>query len=70
MLKGCLPSDDESRSFYAIARRRKIRQIYYAMIAEFDAMVVAEDADWIAINKPSGLAVQGGSGTTRHVDGK
>ena len=39
MLKGCLPSDDESRSFYAIARRCKIRQIYYAMIAEFDAMV-------------------------------
>ena len=37
--------------------------------SEFDAMVVAEDADWIAINKPSGLAVQGGSGTTRHVDG-
>ena len=37
--------------------------------AEFDAMVVAGDADWIAINKPSGLAVQGGSGTTRHVDG-
>ena len=39
MLKGCLPSDNESQSFYAIARRRKIRQIYYAMIAEFDAMV-------------------------------
>jgi len=37
--------------------------------AEFEAMVVAEDEDWIAINKPSGLAVQGGSGTTRHVDG-
>jgi arylsulfatase K len=39
MLKGCLPSKNESQSFYAIARRRKIRQIYYAMIAEFDAMV-------------------------------
>src|SRR5471032_1595367 len=24
---------------------------------------------WIALNKPSGLAVQGGSGTERHVDG-
>ncbi len=23
----------------------------------------------IALNKPSGLAVQGGSGTTRHIDG-
>ena len=37
--------------------------------AEFDAMVVAEGPDWIAINKPSGLAVQGGTGTARHVDG-
>ena len=36
---------------------------------QFAEMVVAEGADWIAINKPSGLAVQGGSGMTRHVDG-
>jgi len=36
---------------------------------QFTEMVVAEGADWIAINKPSGLAVQGGSGMTRHVDG-
>ena len=35
---------------------------------QFAEMVVAEGADWIAINKPSGLAVQGGSGMTRHVD--
>jgi 23S rRNA pseudouridine955/2504/2580 synthase len=28
-----------------------------------------EDDDVLIINKPSGLAVQGGSGTTRHVDG-
>ena len=36
---------------------------------QFAEMVVAEGADWVAINKPSGLAVQGGSGMTRHVDG-
>ena len=36
---------------------------------QFDAMCLAEGEDWIAINKPSGLAVQGGSGTGRHVDG-
>lgn len=36
---------------------------------QFAEMVVADGADWIAINKPSGLAVQGGSGMTRHVDG-
>ncbi|TAK49164.1 MAG: RluA family pseudouridine synthase [Xanthobacteraceae bacterium] len=28
-----------------------------------------EDADVLVLNKPAGLAVQGGSGTTRHVDG-
>jgi 23S rRNA pseudouridine955/2504/2580 synthase len=28
-----------------------------------------EDADVMVIDKPAGLAVQGGSGTTRHVDG-
>jgi 23S rRNA pseudouridine955/2504/2580 synthase len=28
-----------------------------------------EDADVLVINKPMGLAVQGGSGTTRHLDG-
>ena len=27
-----------------------------------------EDADVIVLNKPAGLAVQGGSGTTRHID--
>ena len=37
--------------------------------AGFAEMIVAEDDDWVAINKPPGLAVQGGSGTSRHVDG-
>jgi 23S rRNA pseudouridine955/2504/2580 synthase len=32
-------------------------------------LVVHEDEALIAFNKPAGLAVQGGSGTTRHVDG-
>ena len=31
--------------------------------------VIYKDDDVIAINKPAGLAVQGGSGTTKHVDG-
>lgn len=31
-------------------------------------LVIHEDAEVIAINKPSGLAVQGGTKTTRHVD--
>lgn len=33
------------------------------------ACVIYRDADIIALNKPPGLAVQGGSGQTRHVDG-
>jgi 23S rRNA pseudouridine955/2504/2580 synthase len=33
------------------------------------AMTLFEDRDVIVVNKPYGLAVQGGSGTTRHIDG-
>jgi 23S rRNA pseudouridine955/2504/2580 synthase len=32
------------------------------------AMTLFEDADVLVLNKPAGLAVQGGSGMTRHVD--
>lgn len=32
------------------------------------AMILWEDDDVMVLNKPAGLAVQGGSGTTRHVD--
>jgi 23S rRNA pseudouridine955/2504/2580 synthase len=33
------------------------------------SITLFEDADVMVLNKPMGLAVQGGSGTTRHVDG-
>ncbi|HYF54954.1 MAG TPA: RluA family pseudouridine synthase, partial [Salinarimonas sp.] len=33
------------------------------------SVTLYEDGDVLVINKPAGLAVQGGSGTTRHVDG-
>lgn len=33
------------------------------------ALVIYEDDQIIALNKPSGLATQGGTGTTRHIDG-
>ena len=33
------------------------------------ALILYEDADMMVLNKPFGLAVQGGSGTVRHVDG-
>ncbi|WP_409432321.1 pseudouridine synthase [Litorimonas sp. RW-G-Af-16] len=32
-------------------------------------MVIYEDDEVIALNKPAGLAVQGGTNTTRHIDG-
>jgi 23S rRNA pseudouridine955/2504/2580 synthase len=37
--------------------------------AAIRAMVLYEDKGVIVLNKPYGLAVQGGSGTTRHIDG-
>jgi 23S rRNA pseudouridine955/2504/2580 synthase len=33
------------------------------------SITLYEDADLMVLNKPMGLAVQGGSGTTRHLDG-
>ena len=33
------------------------------------SMVIYKDDNIIALNKPSGLAVQGGTGTNRHIDG-
>ncbi len=36
---------------------------------QFRAMVLYEDDDILVLNKPSGLAVQGGSKTSRHIDG-
>ena len=35
---------------------------------EFNTMILAEGKGWLAINKPSGLAVQGGTKTRCHVD--
>ena len=37
--------------------------------AALKAMILFEDRDVLVLNKPYGLAVQGGSGTYRHVDG-
>ena len=43
MLKGCIPAGGNTsaaaKAFYDPARRRRLRQIYLAMIAEYDAMV-------------------------------
>jgi len=39
MLKGCIPTADGKAAFYSTARRKQIRRIYLAMIAEYDSMV-------------------------------
>ena len=35
---------------------------------QFESWKIDETAEWIAINKPAGIAVQGGSGTKNHID--
>lgn len=37
-------------------------------LAQLKEMILFEDDDVLVLNKPAGLAVQGGSGTTHHVD--
>ena len=37
-------------------------------LSSLKAMTLHEDDDVLVLNKPAGLAVQGGSGTTRHID--
>jgi 23S rRNA pseudouridine955/2504/2580 synthase len=37
-------------------------------LAALQEMTLYEDDDVLVLNKPAGLAVQGGSGTTRHID--
>ena len=45
------------------------RRVSDADIAFMQSIVMYEDNDLIALNKPAGLAVQGGTNTTRHIDG-
>ena len=40
-----------------------------AVVKTVQAAVITRGDGWIALNKPSGLATQGGSGTHQHVDG-
>lgn len=47
----------------------RVRTLTPEQIAEAKAMVIRETASAIVLNKPPGLATQGGSKTTKHVDG-
>lgn len=45
------------------------RDISKADRAFMESLVIYKDSEVIALNKPAGIAVQGGSKTTRHIDG-
>jgi 23S rRNA pseudouridine955/2504/2580 synthase len=51
------------------AAKPRARPLTPEQIAEAHAMVIRETPTAIVLNKPPGLATQGGSKTTRHVDG-
>lgn len=50
------------------SRPREVRKPDAADAALVQSLVIYRDADVIALNKPAGLAVQGGTKTTRHLD--
>lgn len=51
-------------------RKARVRKpLSEAEIAQAEAMVLTQDRAAIVLNKPPGLATQGGSGTFSHVDG-
>jgi len=56
-----LQTDDVRAAAPAVVRRSGDREV-------LTAAILHEDAHVIVLNKPAGLAVQGGSGLTRHVD--
>ncbi|MFN3990567.1 MAG: RluA family pseudouridine synthase [Erythrobacter sp.] len=57
--------EDQQRA----AAKPRARPLTPEQIAEARAMVIRETPSAIVLNKPPGLATQGGSKTTRHVDG-
>jgi len=50
-------------------RAKPVAEVNARDTAEIQSLVIHRDAEVIALNKPPGLAVQGGSGMDRHVDG-
>ena len=51
------------------AQEKRKKQVSARDNAFIRDMVIYEDDDMLALNKPAGLAVQGGTNTSRHVDG-
>lgn len=64
------PLKDEDGDGEEVAKPALVRAPALSKDAEFlKGIAIYEDKDVLVLNKPHGLAVQGGSGTTRHVDG-
>ena len=53
----------------AAPKKRTVKPLTPEQVAEAEAMVIARTEAALVLNKPPGLATQGGTGTTRHVDG-
>lgn len=65
-----VPPLPERGSPMAAAKARKEAVQVSQKDAEFvQSLIIYKDKDVIVLNKPSGLAVQGGSGLKRHLDG-
>ena len=60
-----LPTEAEAAAAAALSKRG----ITKADAKMIQSCIIYKDDDIIAINKPHGLATQGGTKTTRHVDG-
>jgi len=63
------PLEDAARQPPTAAKRRPAAPLKDRDIAEARSWVLYEDDSVIALNKPPGLATQGGPGVGRHVDG-
>src|SRR5690606_17700230 len=50
-------------------KKRTVKPLTEAQIAEAEAMLIARTEAALVLNKPPGLATQGGTKTTQHVDG-
>jgi 23S rRNA pseudouridine955/2504/2580 synthase len=60
-----LPADDGA----SVAKKPQRTGVSAKDKAFMQSLVIYKDEEMIAINKPHGLAVQGGSKTSRHIDG-
>jgi 23S rRNA pseudouridine955/2504/2580 synthase len=64
-----VPPLPDSAEQPAEAQRHREEPLDLASAAAIRALVIHRDDHVIALNKPGGLAVQGGTGTHRHIDG-